>query len=67
MGKKTYNNNTNVITKSNGNRNIHQVQNNYSKKENKENHFSLFEAFRLIEELKTEVAQLKEQIKNQPS
>jgi len=60
-------NNSNIITNSSISKNVNQVQNNYAKREVKENHFSLFEAFRLIEELKREVSQLKEQIKNKNS
>jgi hypothetical protein len=66
MGKKI-NTNSNVITNSNGNQNIHQIQNNNSKKEDKSNGFSLTQVFQQLEELKNEVRELKEQIKNNNS
>ena len=73
MGKKIINNNSsnsNVITNSNGNRNIHQIQNDYSKKEKRESESTTFyfnEIMTSMRQLTQEVKELKEQIKNKNS
>ena len=73
MGKKIINttsSNSNVITNSNGNRNIHQIQNNNSKKENKESDSTDFyfnELMASMRQLTQKVKELKEHIKNKNS
>ncbi|WP_338761772.1 hypothetical protein WAF17_16170 [Bernardetia sp. ABR2-2B] len=59
------NKNSNIIINSKISKDVNQVQNNYSKKEQSENTFTLAQAFQEIKQLRKEVKALKLQVKKQ--